>query len=268
MQKLIGEPRILRHGEFFGAADGEQRTQSFAFARAWATKSAEELPRHTHEDGSFVLVLRGRYVTAASDDVCGPGTLVFNPPGTTHRDRFVGGAGQFLHVSASREISELMLAGRPMLLPSIRLLSVLREVASELSAPDADSHLLLEGLGLELVGRTSRLRRRPDPRPPKWLVEARDLLREDHGLTISEVAHLVSVHRVHLARAFRQYFHCTPGAFARACRIETACRLLQRPDHTLAEIALHAGYSDQSQFTRAFKRSSGRSPAEWRRTHS
>jgi AraC family transcriptional regulator len=76
------------------------------------------------------------------------------------------------------------------------------------------------------------------------------------------------VHRVHLARAFRQYFRSTPGAFKRACRVETACRLLERPKYSLADVAQRAGYGDQSQFTRAFKRSTGLAPGEWRRAHS
>jgi AraC-like DNA-binding protein len=97
-------------------------------------------------------------------------------------------------------------------------------------------------------------------------VDARDLLRGDHRLTIGEVAHRMGVHRVHLARAFRQYFDCTPGAFVRACRFEAACRLLERPDYSLAEVAQRVGYCDQSQFTRAFKRSSGYAPGAWRRT--
>jgi hypothetical protein len=99
--------------------------------------------------------------------VCGPATLIFNPPGTTHRDRFVNGWGQFLHVSASPEISRLMHVGQPVVIGDARLLSILRDIRAELRSPDADSAMLLEGLGLELAGRTTRLWRQPDRRPPR-----------------------------------------------------------------------------------------------------
>jgi AraC family transcriptional regulator len=262
------QPRVLSYGEFFGAAQTERRTDSFVFTSMRATASPEQLPRHSHENGHFVQVLRGQYVTAASDDICAHATLIFNPPDTTHRDHFVGGQGEFLGISVSPEISQLMPAGRPAVLGEPRLLGILRDVRAELRLPDADSEMLLEGLGLELASRTTRLRRWPDPRPPKWLVEVRDLLREEQELTIGEIAQRVRVHRVHLARAFRQYFRSTPGAFKRACRVETACRLLERPKYSLADVAQRAGYCDQSQFTRAFKRSTGLAPGEWRRAHS
>ena len=154
------------------------------------------------------------------------------------------------------------------MLGDARLLAILRDVRAELRSPDTDSEMLLEGLGLELASRTTRLRRWPDRRPPKWLMEARDLLRDEQDLTIGAIAHRVRVHRVHLARAFRQYFQSTPGAFVRACRVETACRLLERPRYSLAEVAQRAGYCDQSQFTRAFKHSTGCTPGEWRRARS
>ena len=44
-----------------------------------------------------------------------------------------------------------------------------------------------------------------------------------------------------------------------------ADRLLRRTDYALAEIAFLTGFSDQSTFTRAFKRWSGQTPAEFRR---
>jgi AraC family transcriptional regulator len=262
--------RMRRHGEFFGAASNEQRTESFVYARMRATWSAEELPRHSHENGYFFVVLRGRYVTAASEDVCGPWTLIFNPPGTTHRDRFISETGQFVGISISPEISQRMrtVSRQPVVLRDPRLLAIARKAQSELLAPDTHSALVLEGLGLELSGCMARLAGWPDDRAPKWLLNARELLREQQELTIGEVARIAGVHRVHLARAFRRYFRCTPGAFVRGCRIEVACQLIGQSQHSMAEIAQLAGYPDQSQFARAFKRATGSSPSEWRQAHS
>ena len=42
-------------------------------------------------------------------------------------------------------------------------------------------------------------------------------------------------------------------------------RLLRRTDYALAEIAFLTGFSDQSTFTRAFKRWNGQTPADYRR---
>ncbi len=40
-------------------------------------------------------------------------------------------------------------------------------------------------------------------------------------------------------------------------------RLSRNPDYTLQEIADELGYSDVANFSRAFKRWSGRSPSNW-----
>jgi AraC family transcriptional regulator len=52
----------------------------------------------------------------------------------------------------------------------------------------------------------------------------------------------------------------------RKLRIEFACRRLTNTDAPLVEIALAAGFADQSHFSRAFKRETGRSPAEFRKS--
>ena len=49
-------------------------------------------------------------------------------------------------------------------------------------------------------------------------------------------------------------------------RFATATQLLQNTDVTVLDVALDAGYSDHAHFTRAFRRWTGMSPSEFRRT--
>ena len=49
-------------------------------------------------------------------------------------------------------------------------------------------------------------------------------------------------------------------------RFVTATQLLQNTDATVLDVALDAGYSDHAHFTRAFRRWTGMSPSEFRRT--
>jgi AraC family transcriptional regulator len=72
------------------------------------------------------------------------------------------------------------------------------------------------------------------------------------------------VHPVHLARTFRRYYHCSPGEYVRRLRLESATRELCASDASLIEIALAAGYCDQSHFSKSFKRHTGMSPARFR----
>jgi AraC-like DNA-binding protein len=49
-------------------------------------------------------------------------------------------------------------------------------------------------------------------------------------------------------------------------RIEAARLLLKENRHSISEIGDIVGYEDHSAFTRAFRRYSGYSPKEWRRS--
>ena len=121
---------------------------------------------------------------------------------------------------------------------------------------------------LELLAKTCRHQKQnSEPRLPLWLRQARDFLHDrfSESLTLNVVAQAVGVHPVHLAREFRRHYHCTVGGYVRNLRIECARSELVTSETPLADIALAAGYSDQSHFTTAFKRQTGLSPAEFRR---
>jgi len=105
-----------------------------------------------------------------------------------------------------------------------------------------------------------------DHKPPRWLAQALELLREQFSehLTIAYLARSVGVHPVHLAREFRKFYRCTIGEYIRQLRIEYACRKLSISDASLAAIASGAGFSDQSHFSRTFKRLVDMTPAQYR----
>lgn len=132
---------------------------------------------------------------------------------------------------------------------------------------DTVSHLTIEGLVLEMVAEAIRCRKMSLERtPPRWLKAADDLLHAEFAapLTLEYVAQAVGVHPVHLARTFRQQYHCTVGDYVRQLRIEAACQQIASSDLPLADIALAAGFADQSHFTKTFKRLVGVSPTTFR----
>lgn len=68
-----------------------------------------------------------------------------------------------------------------------------------------------------------------------------------------------------LARLTRRLFGLTPSQLIAKTRITAASRLLLETRKSVAEIALHCGYNDQSAFTRAFRATTGLTPLEYRR---
>jgi PAS domain S-box-containing protein len=83
--------------------------------------------------------------------------------------------------------------------------------------------------------------------------------------TIGEMAAVASMSVYQLDRRMQQVFGLTTGQWILKTRIGHARRYLIESDRPIAEIALDVGYSDQSAFTRRFRRATGLSPSEYRR---
>lgn len=101
---------------------------------------------------------------------------------------------------------------------------------------------------------------------PRWLRSVRERLDAEvgRGSSLSLVADDAGVHPVYLSRAFRKYYGCSPGEYARSLQIEVAMRLLKSTDAPASHIAQEAGFADQSHFTRVFKRHTGQTPSRFR----
>lgn len=263
---------ILPYGQFFGHANTCVNVNGFAVAELYPTVPEREVVRHTHEEAHFVLLLAGRYLTAArhAPAVCVPGALIYNPPGTTHRDRFDSAEGRFLTLSISAQAIQGV--EECAALPQVPLyLSGLAEIYARRLAREANvervSWLEIEALALELLTLTSFKTAGDYRKRPGWLECVRQLLHDkcDEEILLTEVAAVAGVHPVHLTRSFRQHFRCTPGDYLRQCRLDRAAALLTRTTLEIAEIAILSGFADQSHLTRHFKRTQGETPRVYRR---
>jgi AraC family transcriptional regulator len=263
----------LPYGKFIGKLRRETHVQGFSFTEV-VDHTNEEVPRHTHEDAHFFLVVRGAYITSARNtaSVCPPATLLFNPVGTTHRDRFYTRGGRFFTVSIRPENLNRVQDGVGLFDHAIGLRDgqaswLAARLYKEFKVMDKLSPLIMEGMALELLAHAARRETRPGKTPPAWLRLAYELIHDRcaEAVTVGEIAKTVGVHPFHLTRTFRKFFHCSPGEYLRRCRLRTASELLRHSQTSLAEIALQCGFSDQSQFTKSFKRNSGMTPGEFRR---
>jgi len=135
-------------------------------------------------------------------------------------------------------------------------------------SPHSVSGLVIESIALEVLAQSARWeRRRADRRPPLWLGRLQEFLASDLALVpdLSTLAGLAGVHRVHVARAFRDHLGCTVGDFVRRLRVRRACELLTATTIPLSDVAMRAGFFDQSHMTRVVKRFLGVTPAALRR---
>ena len=136
----------------------------------------------------------------------------------------------------------------------------------EFRHPDEVSTLVIEGLMLEILAEVVRQTKGTERTPPKWLIQARELLDAHFAehLMLDTIAVSVDMHPIHLVREFRKHFDCTIGEYVRRKRIEYVCRQLVDSESSLVEISIAAGFCDQSHLSRVFKRFVGVTPGEYR----
>lgn len=237
-------------------------------------RRAVHVAPHAHEHAQFVLILRGAVRESLLD---GAGwyeapTLTFLPAGKIHAVDAAEHGATALVVDIEpewlgRAASDAAIIDAPAAFQSGLIAHLAQRLYGEFRLRDDVSRLMIESLTLGLVAEASLAAAREDARPPQWLTRARDLLRARFAahVTLSDVARVAGVHPVHLARSFRQHYGCTIGEYIRDLRVDFVCRRMRLSNAPLAEIALAAGFADQSHLTRLFKRRMGLTPSEYRR---
>ncbi|WP_284944474.1 AraC family transcriptional regulator [Acidisoma cladoniae] len=87
-----------------------------------------------------------------------------------------------------------------------------------------------------------------------------------HGdLSRSQLAAECGLSPDYFARAFKRSTGVSPHQWLLMKRVELTKELLRSSNKTLAEVAIAAGFYDQSHMTRVFSNATGTTPASWRR---
>ena len=141
--------------------------------------------------------------------------------------------------------------------------SLFTEAIGAFSEPLALEESLLRTLAYLL--RRHGTRRRPVPQASPAVAMARQRLDEvpEAPVTLAELAGLSGVSRFQLLRGFARETGITPHAYLLQRRVRLARQLLVA-GHALSEVALAAGFADQSHMTRAFHRQFGVTPGRYR----
>jgi AraC family transcriptional regulator len=236
-----------------------------------------EVASHTHEFAGLYYIMRGTLIETCRNRMhtLTPGTLIYQPiheihaiciaPGTRIFQIGMGSVwvDRIQQYAPLSDVSAELHGGPPLWL--------IRRLYHEFECYADLSPLLLEGLTLELLAAVSSYETgQIDPPLPRWLRQTQDLLHAHfaENLSPTAIAGRVGVHPAHLMRGFRQYFHCTVGDYVRRLRIEFARHQLVASDLPVSQVALEAGFADQSHFCRTFKATTGMTPAEYRNSSS
>jgi AraC family transcriptional regulator len=228
------------------------------------------IPWFEPEWGYLALVLEGSMQKRFSRDSWSLARDSFAslPCGAGHSTQFGANATHVLTVYPCSEeagalFTRFLRERREIIAPAAVTLG--RRIACEMEAPDASSALAVEGLVLQLLALGERESTASAWRGTVWVSAVAELLRDrtPHAPSLSELAAEAGVHPGHLSRAFRQAFGVTVCEYSRSLRLDWATAQLES-DAPLAQVALEAGFADQSHFTRAFRCHVGVTPGRYR----
>ncbi len=85
----------------------------------------------------------------------------------------------------------------------------------------------------------------------------------DQDVSLVALAEKAHVSPFHFARQFRETVRLTPHQFVLQQRIQKSINLIKIGKLPLAQIAVESGFYDQAHFTRAFRRVTGTTPAQY-----
>lgn len=141
-------------------------------------------------------------------------------------------------------------------------------IRTEIHQKDTLSTLAIDGAMMLMMADLARARIDSASTRPKWLRRVEEAIEANISAppSVEELAGIAGVHPTHLLRTFRRYQGTTIANFVRRRRIERARTEVAQAKQPLSRIALDAGFSDQSHFTRVFKQAYGETPGQYARS--
>lgn len=118
------------------------------------------------------------------------------------------------------------------------------------------------------INRFLQSREKTGGKVPAWAKELKEMIQDhiDTSLTLKELSQNLDINPSYLSREFSKHFdNLSFAEYIQQQRINKAIQLMKTPEHSLTEIAYLTGFSDQSHFTRIFKKLKGQSPNNYRK---
>ncbi len=241
---------------------------SGAVARLTSLPPGSRLDDHVHDHPYLSLHVLGAYREAGEGGevrIDGP-AAAFHPAGSAHADRIGDRGLTTVVVEFDADWLARALGARPVPERSVywrdgAMAAGSARLARFCLGPDGAYRSVRASLGF--LGKA--LTARPQPRAGAWLERLDALMDSDPDLAPARLSERLGVSDAWLARAYRSRRGEGLAERRRRRQVETAVMLIETGSSALADVALEAGFCDQSHMNRSFKLLLGCTPAEVRR---
>ncbi len=255
----------------------EQHRSAIAGIDAMSLCSNHSFPRHWHDQLGIGIMTSGaqRSWSGIGQVESQAGDVIMASPGEMHDGVPIDGAARRWHMLyfepalVAREITEETPSTPEIARPVVsdpHLARLVTRLFVEAVAPSPDRLALEEGVlrALMWILRRHTIARPAAGRAAPAVSKARARLdaAPEMPVSLAELAALSGVSRFQLLRGFAHALGITPHAYVVQRRVLLARRLLAAGERP-AEVALRAGFADQSHLTRAFVRRFGITPGRY-----
>jgi AraC-like DNA-binding protein len=105
-------------------------------------------------------------------------------------------------------------------------------------------------------------------RKEQYIKNAVNLIQTNYSrkITISSLAHYVSLDRSYFCALFKEFTNMSPQNFLINYRMNKACEFMKTPSLSIGDIARSVGYEDPLVFSKVFKKTKGMSPKHYRKS--
>jgi len=86
------------------------------------------------------------------------------------------------------------------------------------------------------------------------------------NITVKTLSREAYMSEPHFFRCFKQQFGLSPVEFINEQRIRMAKMMLHAADHSVTEVSFASGYNNMNHFVKMFKRYTGLTPAQYRKS--
>jgi AraC family transcriptional regulator len=229
---------------------------------------------HAHEQAFFAILLQGSYEERYGRRCVAHRrmSVAFRPAGMAHRDHISAPGTRFFIIEIAKHWEDRMReylphwSAQPVMCSGDATWLAARLYDGLRSSIEC-SPLVVKDIVLDLLVSASRSYETLAERSPRWLGVAVDLINSEfsQALGLAKIASQVGVHPAYLSRIFRTVHRESVGHYVNRLRVRYAgVELAKDPSTPLCELALAAGFADQSQFTKIFKQISGITPGAFR----
>ncbi|WP_435625160.1 helix-turn-helix transcriptional regulator [Flagellimonas sp.] len=262
--------KIQKSGSYYGLKKSELKTKGFALSEY--NYNLPETDWHYHENPYFMFVLGGNLkdMNAKGTRLCPQGSFLFLNWQESHKNTKESSHAKGFHIELDKnwfsenQLNKNLWEGSK-LIKGPYLYHVFAKIYHEFKVDDAFSSISLEALVLELCDGLWEEKSRANTFEPQWIKTLEDIIHEDEDiLSLDSLSAKLGIHPVHLSRSFPKYRDISLGEYIRMHKIKKSLPLLVDSRLSLTQIAYTCGFSDQSHYTRTFKKYFKRTPSVYR----